>query len=145
MITLRRAVKCRECSDESESGQGIVELAIALPLLMLLLLGTIDMGRVFFDYIEMRQAAVEGATFGSRRPTDDAGIEAAMVAHGMPADVTVGIDRAPGCMAPQGVGDITVTASRVWTPIALGALEVVGGDASWTFTINASSTMRCMT
>lgn len=145
MMTLRRMANIRMHPAESESGQSIVELAISIPLLMLLLLGTIDMGRVFFDYIEMRQAAVEGATFGSRRPTDDAGIEAAMVAHGLPEDVTVNIDRAPECMVPQGVGDITVTASRVWTPIALGALEVVGGYASWTFTINASSTMRCMT
>lgn len=144
MISRRMAKRCARPAN-AESGQGIVELAIALPLLMLLLLGTIDMGRVFFDYIEMRQAAVEGATFGSRRPTDDAGISAAMVAHGMPDDVTVGIVRAPGCQDTNGVGDITVTASRVWTPIALDALEAISGDGTWTYTINASSTMRCMT
>ena len=129
----------------TRSGQGIVELAISMPLLLLILLGTIDMGRVFFDYIEMRQAAIEGATYGSRRPSDNAGIEAAMEAHGMPDDATVTIDPAPDCTVTSGVGDVTVTASRVWTPISLDVLKIVGGDASWSFTVNASSTMRCMT
>src|SRR5262249_28164011 len=53
--------------ERGERGQGLVEFAVAMPLLLLILLGTIDMGRVFFDYIEMRQAAVEGATYGARR------------------------------------------------------------------------------
>lgn len=134
-----------ESSVTETGGQSLVELAISLPLLLLLLLGTIDMGRVFFDYIEMRQAAVEGATYGSRRPTDTTGIEAAMVAHGMPAGASIAINAAAACTIAGASGDITVTASRVWKPVAFDVLEAVAGGGTWTFTVNASSTMRCMT
>ena len=58
-----------------ETGQSIVELALTLPVLLLLLLGTVDVGRVFFDYIEMRNAVSEGATYASRHPTDTAQVE----------------------------------------------------------------------
>jgi Flp pilus assembly protein TadG len=126
-------------------GQGVVEFTVALPLMLLILLGTIDMGRVFFDYIEMRQAAIEGATYGARRPTDTAGITAAVVAHGLPADATIAVATSGDCTTSLGVGEVKVTASRVWTPISLDALNLVGAGANWSFTVNASSTMRCMT
>ena len=128
-----------------EEGQGIVEFAICVPFMLLILLGTIDMGRVFFDYIEMRQAAVEGATYGSRNPMDTAGITAAATAHGLPADATIAVSREVGCSTPNGIGDVKVTASRVWTPISIDALNVVGAGVSWSFSVNASSTMRCLT
>ena len=52
----------------SERGQGLVELALVLPLLILLLAGTVDLGRAFFSYIEITNAAREGARAGSRMP-----------------------------------------------------------------------------
>lgn len=128
-----------------ERGQSLVELAISMPLLLLLMLGTIDMGRVFFDYIDMRNAAVEGATYGSRKPADTAGITAAVMAHGLPADSSVSVSTSGDCATPNGAGNISVTASRIWTPISLGVLQVIGKDVSWSFTINAKSTMRCLT
>jgi len=116
-----------------------------MPFMLLILLGTIDMGRVFFDYIDMRQAAIEGATYGSRRPTDTAGITAAVKAHGVPPDATIAVSTSGSCTTSKGVGDVKVTASRVWTPISLAALNLVGANGTWSFTVNASSTMRCMT
>ena len=132
-------------SERHERGQGLVEFAIAVPFMLLILLGTIDVGQVFFNYIEMRQAAVEGATYGSRKPTDTAGITAAVNSHGLPADSTVGIAVDAGCTTPSGVGDVKVTASRVWTPISVDVLKIVGAGVQWSFTVNASSTMRCLT
>jgi Flp pilus assembly protein TadG len=128
-----------------QTGQGLVEFAISVPFMLLIMLGTIDMGRVFFDYIEMRQAAIEGATYGARKPTDTGGITAAVMAHGLPADATVAVSTTGSCTTSNGVGDVKVTASRVWTPISLAALNLVGANGTWTFTVNASSTMRCMT
>ena len=132
-------------SERRERGQGLVEFAFAVPFVLLILLGAIDVGRVFFNFIEMRQAAVEGATYGSRKPTDTAGITAAVNAHGLPADSTVSIAADAGCTTPNGVGDIKVTASRVWTPISIDALKLVGASVKWSFTVSAASTMRCLT
>lgn len=135
----------RRRTERKERGQGLVEFAICVPFMLLILLGTIDVGRVFFNFIEMRQAAVEGATYGSRKPTDTAGITAVVNAHGLPADSTVSISTDAGCNTPNGVGDVKVTASRVWTPISIDVLNIVGAGVQWSFTVNATSTMRCLT
>jgi hypothetical protein len=55
-------------SEPREDGQSMVELALTLTLLLILLAGTIDFGRAFFTWIEMRDAAQEGATYGSFCP-----------------------------------------------------------------------------
>ncbi|MCU0486390.1 MAG: pilus assembly protein, partial [Anaerolineales bacterium] len=46
-----------------EKGQGLVEFALAITLLLFMLAGTIDLGRAFFTYMAMRDAAQEGASF----------------------------------------------------------------------------------
>ena len=48
----------------SRRAQSLVELAIVLPLLVLLLLGAIDYGRVFFYFQEVESAAAAGAQIG---------------------------------------------------------------------------------
>jgi hypothetical protein len=62
-------------SPRSERGQSLVELALTFSLIMLLLAGTIDLGRAFFTYNALRDAAQEGASYGSLEPTDNTGIE----------------------------------------------------------------------
>lgn len=57
-----------------ERGQSMVELALTITILMILLAGTIDLGRAFFTYMAMRDAAQEGAAYGSLNPTDHAEI-----------------------------------------------------------------------
>jgi Flp pilus assembly protein TadG len=46
-------------------GQSLVEFAIALTLIMTLVAGAFDLGSAFFSYIAIRDAAQEGALFGS--------------------------------------------------------------------------------
>jgi len=60
----------------SERGQSLVEVALGLTFLLLLLAGVVDLGRVFFSFIALRDAAQEGAIFGSIAPHDLMGIEA---------------------------------------------------------------------
>jgi hypothetical protein len=52
-----------------ERGQSMVELALSITILMVLLAGTIDMGRAFFTWLALRDAAQEGASFGSIYPS----------------------------------------------------------------------------
>lgn len=52
-------------SDDRRQGVAAVELAVSLPLLMLLLLGCIDVGRFTLRYICLTNAASEAATFAS--------------------------------------------------------------------------------
>jgi Flp pilus assembly protein TadG len=49
-------------------GQSLVELALSFTLLLLLLGGAVDLGRAFFGFVAVRDAAQEGATFASLKP-----------------------------------------------------------------------------
>ncbi len=53
-----------------ERGQSMVELALFITVLMVVLAGTIDMGRAFYTWLGMRDAAQEGASYGSIDPTN---------------------------------------------------------------------------
>lgn len=126
-------------------GQSIVELAISMPLALLIVLGAIDVGRVFFDYIEMRNAVVEGATYGSRHPFESGAIASTTLNHGLPGDTTVTSSVSGDCENPNGGGSVTVRAERVFTPVFFGTLSAVADSVDWNFTVSASSTIRCMT
>jgi Flp pilus assembly protein TadG len=65
---------------EYQRGQSVVELAIAIPVLIVLLLGAADMGRVFYFGIAVNSAARAGAQYGSQSvitAADSAGMKAA--------------------------------------------------------------------
>src|SRR5712671_2785462 len=49
----------------SQSGQSLVELALLTPLLLLLLIGTVEMGRYAYIDILVANAARAGAAFGA--------------------------------------------------------------------------------
>lgn len=49
----------------SERGSTLVELAVALPALVLVLVGAADFGRVFYTAMELTAAARAGAQYGS--------------------------------------------------------------------------------
>ena len=51
-----------------QKGQSLVELALTLSILLTLLAGAFDLGSAFFDYIALRDAAQEGAVYGSIAP-----------------------------------------------------------------------------
>lgn len=63
-ITTRKTAK-------GEQGQSLTEFAISLVILLTLLAGVVDLGRMFFAYIIIRDAAQEGAVYGSIAPKDD--------------------------------------------------------------------------
>lgn len=61
---------------KAERGQSLVELSISLVLLLLLLAGAVEFGMAFFQFVQLRDAAQEGALYGSMNPSDTAGITA---------------------------------------------------------------------
>lgn len=60
-----------------ERGQSLVELALVLPLFLLLVLGMIEYGRVAIIMTTLEGAAREGARYAALAPSDTAGITAA--------------------------------------------------------------------
>ena len=52
-----------------------MELSISLLVLLYLLSGAVEFGLAFFQFVQLRDAAQEGALYGSMNPTDSAPIE----------------------------------------------------------------------
>lgn len=59
-----------------ERGQSLVEFAISLTAILILLAGAVDFGIGLFHYIAMRDAAQEGALYGSMNPDNTSEIRA---------------------------------------------------------------------
>ena len=57
-----------ENTTRKEHGQSLVELAISLTVLLVLLSGAVSFGMALFSYVALRDAAQEGALYGSFEP-----------------------------------------------------------------------------
>jgi len=97
-------------------GQSAVEFAIILPLLMLILFGVLDLGRVFFAAITIANAARAGARYAAQHPTDTNGTKAVAQAEAQGQGITIYGPTAVSVTCPQGCGSnqpiqVTVTYS----------------------------------
>ena len=74
--------QCITAPFKPENGSSLIELALLGPLLLLLLTGTVDMGRAFYAAIEVSSAASAGALYGTLNPKDTTGMQNAAVLAG---------------------------------------------------------------
>ena len=57
-----------------EQGQSLAEFALVLPIVLLILAGVLDLGRAYFSYVAVTDAAAEGAAYASLHPEDFGGV-----------------------------------------------------------------------
>lgn len=105
---------------KQERGQELVEYALILPIMMLILMSILDLGRAVYYYSAIHNSAREGARYGVINPEDSAGIEAVVRNKAValnPTDLSVVI-----VLPDEDTVQVTVTYQfAVVTPIA-GAL-----------------------
>jgi Flp pilus assembly protein TadG len=63
-------MKSKPQNNRSVRGQSMVEFALLLPLLLVLIVSTIELGRLFFTKIVITNAAREGAYYLTMNPSD---------------------------------------------------------------------------
>ncbi len=66
----------------SKRGQSLVEFSLVLPFLILLLLGMVEVGTAFYDYIVIGNANREGVRLSSRGRFDEADVIERIIAAG---------------------------------------------------------------
>ncbi len=149
-------VKPVEIGDPRRSddrGANLVEMALILPLLLVLLVGVADVGRAFFTYISLTNAAREGVRFASQFPFS--GNEAVITelvlarARGEPAsdgfpweDLQVQIDGLGTELEPARNGEpITVTVSQGYNVLLGGVRGADGTPVFPPITIRSYATM----
>ena len=113
---------------KTETGQGIVEFALVIPIILVLIVGIFEAGRAIWIYSAVTNASREAARYGSAagdngsgtpRYIDCAGIRAIARQQGAPgnvqnADITISYDSGPG------------TSSKGSCPVSAGS--IVLGD-----------------
>lgn len=131
----------------SQLSQSMVEFALVAPLLLLMLFGIVDFGRVIYTYITLDQAVNEGARVAIRSSASlpqNSDVESAVQTHAV--DVFLAnpcpngpID--PATIPPPGSGWVYITeADPPSTPEALSAsLEDAPGGQTWAVASGACS------
>jgi hypothetical protein len=66
----------------TEWGQGLLELAVILPVLLILLMGMVEIGYALRDYLILVNACREGCRFAARGRFSDQDVEARVVSAG---------------------------------------------------------------
>ena len=120
-------------------GQSLVEFALALPVVIMLMLGVLDFGRAFYIQLALRDAADEGATYAAISPNDDAGIRA-RVADAATALFTVEVS-ALSIQRPANVAEgepITVRVDHVLTLYTPFVQDLIGGGDELTISGEAT-------
>jgi Flp pilus assembly protein TadG len=125
-------------------GQGLVEFAFGLPLMLLILLGTLDLGQMFFYYIDLRNGVREGSSYGARNPTDTAGIQGWVTGHSsdLATGTTVTVSLSGSYTTVGGTGTVTVTGTRTYTPVTTAFLQHYFGLGP--VTLSSSSSARVL-
>ncbi|WP_269748452.1 TadE/TadG family type IV pilus assembly protein [Actinoplanes awajinensis] len=129
----------------NDRGVAALETAIVMPVLLLIMFGIIDMGRMLQQFIQLTEAAREGARLGALNgsvtdvKTKISGI--------VGTSVTLTYTTATVCTAGSGIGtDSKIVVQRSYDPITplIALVQVVGGQNMATITLSATGVMSCV-
>lgn len=148
---LRRRLRRRSTrsnAGERQPGQALVEFALGLPVMLLIMAGTLDIGQVFIDYVELRNACREGVSYAARNPTDYVAIENRVFDHSPKmndGNTDVDVEYPDGVVFDPEEADgmtIAVRGTRVVTPIMTAFLQSYFGIGD--FTLEAVATAEVL-
>lgn len=130
-----------------ERGAELIEMAVALPLLLLIVLGIVDFAFLFQRYLVLTNAAMEGARVAVLPGYSGADAQARAVAYastgGVPGVVTAAAT--PVSLPGAGSGSwpgMQVTVTHVYQYRFIGPFAGLFGGSFTTTTLTASSTVR---
>jgi Flp pilus assembly protein TadG len=106
-----------------ERGQSLVELAISLIVILFLLMGAVEFSLALFQYVAMRDAAQDGAIYGSVNPDQTANIKERVKATASDilvledSDITVTFNNGNLC---EGFDAVTATTNSITVEVKYG-------------------------
>ncbi len=69
MSTTQKFTASKKLAPQRERGQSLIEFTFMSMVIMTLLAGVLDLGRAYFTWLALQDAAGEGASYGSVYPT----------------------------------------------------------------------------
>ncbi len=129
----------------STAGGALVELALVLPVLVLVFAGTVDFGRVFYTSQSLVNAARAGVQYGAHSPArsaDLSGMEAVAEASTNTSGITAVASRLCQCASDTGTFSATLpSANDCTTPVATSC---PGGHRVITVTVTTTKTFNTL-
>ena len=118
-----------------QRGQDLMEYALVLPIMLLILMSILDLGRVVYVYSSLHNSVRDGARYGIISPTDAVGIEALVRTKAVgldPIDLTV-------IVVQPNQETIQVGATYEFTAVSPIVAALIGGNP---WEVGSQSTMR---
>ncbi len=134
-----------------ERGAELIEMALVTPVLLLLVLGIVDFGFLFQQYVVLTNAAAEGARVGTLPGYGPGDAEARVQAYAVNGGVTGVVNADARIVTLPAAGGTTwrgmqVTVTHPYTLQYIAPImALVGGTSASTITLTARSTMRHQT
>jgi Flp pilus assembly protein TadG len=132
-----------------DGASSLIECALLLPMVIFLLLGSVDFGRAFYVSLEIAAAAEAGALYGVQNPSDTSGMKAAAILdapdiNSLSSTATYGTECSDGTMVTastqpvpscsiNAVTYVEVTTSMVYKPY----FTYPGMGATWSLASKA--------
>ncbi|MFZ1288275.1 MAG: TadE/TadG family type IV pilus assembly protein [Candidatus Phosphoribacter sp.] len=128
----------------TERGASAVELAIVLPVLLLVLGGIIDFGRAFAAQLGVTQGATAGARMVALNySTGDVSSRVSAAALGFPVTTTV-LASCPAKGTPISTQASSVRVDHVFSFLIIdGVINLFGAGLAPTLTLSSTGSMRC--
>ena len=118
-----------------QRGQDLMEYALVLPIMLLILMSILDLGRVIYVYSSLHNSVRDGARYGIISPTDAGGIESVVF------DKAVGLDPADLVVSVVQPNQeiIQVGATYQFTAVSPVVAALIGGNP---WEVGSQATMR---
>jgi Flp pilus assembly protein TadG len=132
-------LRAGEAPQGRERGSALIEVAIVLPILLVLTMGMLDFGRAFHTKSLLDQAAREGCRVAVVTGPDEA------LVQGRVATVLAAGGVTPTATTVSAVGPdrmVTVTVTATFTFVTPGVFSLIGASYGNTLAMTGQSTMR---
>jgi Flp pilus assembly protein TadG len=130
-------------SPDRQAGAAAVELALVLPMLLVIVFGIIDFGRAYNAKVSLTQAAREGARVRSRGGDAAATTSRVRQAAGFVPGGSVAVNAGSACPATPTATDVaTVTATYTFSFVT--PVGQLAGFAAGPITLTGTGVMRCL-
>jgi Flp pilus assembly protein TadG len=132
----------------NDEGAELIEMAIVLPLLLLLIMGIVDFGFLFQRYVVLTNAAAEGARVASLPGYSSADVTSRVASYATNGGIRGAVSAVTTPVTLPGAGGGTwpgrqVTVSYVYTFNYIGPIaRLFGSGPGGTVTLTSRATMR---
>ncbi len=131
----------------SERGAELIEMAIALPLLLLVVLGIVDFGFLFQRYLVLTNAAMEGARVAVLPGYTIADAQARASTYALTGGVPAPVNAVATAVSLAGAGGgswpgMRITVTHVYRYQYIGPIAGLFGGSFASITLTAQSTVR---